>query len=310
MVPQVLRFRLQALSVAEEEGMTGAEWLSCTDWERMWKLLHGKASVRKARLFACACCRRVWHLLGEGPSRDAVLTAERFADGQATRDELSDSAAAASDAAYELLPECENGGREALHGGSSGPARAAEAAGLAARDRSREPFPTSPFGWQDTTFDRTTVHCDTAAEAAYHCALAAGWAAAVADQQAGQEAVRQGQRQAGWEAVARAAEKRGAGRDAEQRAQVALLHDLFDDLHRQNDPAAWRSPNALVLQLARAAYEERILPGGSLDPARLVVLADALEETGCTDHRLLDHLRGPGPHVRGCWAVDLVLAKE
>jgi hypothetical protein len=38
------------------------------------------------------------------------------------------------------------------------------------------------------------------------------------------------------------------------------------------------------------------------------VLADALEEVGGADEALLGHLRGPGPHVRGCWAVDLVLA--
>jgi hypothetical protein len=40
------------------------------------------------------------------------------------------------------------------------------------------------------------------------------------------------------------------------------------------------------------------------------VLADALEEAGCTDAELLQHLRGPGPHVRGCHLVDLLLAKE
>jgi hypothetical protein len=40
------------------------------------------------------------------------------------------------------------------------------------------------------------------------------------------------------------------------------------------------------------------------------VAADALEEGGCTDQVILDHLRGPGPHVRGCWPVDLLLARE
>ena len=39
-------------------------------------------------------------------------------------------------------------------------------------------------------------------------------------------------------------------------------------------------------------------------------LADALEDAGCTDGELLGHLRSPEPHVRGCWAVDLVLGKE
>jgi hypothetical protein len=39
-------------------------------------------------------------------------------------------------------------------------------------------------------------------------------------------------------------------------------------------------------------------------------LADALEEAGCDSADLLGHLRGPGPHVRGCWAVDLILGKS
>jgi hypothetical protein len=43
---------------------------------------------------------------------------------------------------------------------------------------------------------------------------------------------------------------------------------------------------------------------------RLPVLADALEEAGCTISDILDHCRGPGPHVRGCWVVDLLLGKE
>ena len=43
------------------------------------------------------------------------------------------------------------------------------------------------------------------------------------------------------------------------------------------------------------------------DPAP--ILADALEDAGCDDADILDHLRGTGPHVRGCWAVDLVLGK-
>jgi hypothetical protein len=42
----------------------------------------------------------------------------------------------------------------------------------------------------------------------------------------------------------------------------------------------------------------------------LPILADALEDAGCTDPRLLDHLRGPGPHCRGCWAIDSVLGRE
>jgi hypothetical protein len=42
----------------------------------------------------------------------------------------------------------------------------------------------------------------------------------------------------------------------------------------------------------------------------LPVLADALEEAGCTDADLLAHLRSGGGHLRGCWAVDLILGKS
>jgi hypothetical protein len=64
-----------------------------------------------------------------------------------------------------------------------------------------------------------------------------------------------------------------------------------------------------TVSLAQAAYDERLLPGGELDPVRLGVLADALEEADAPGE-LLTHLRGPGPHVRGCFAIDQVLKKE
>jgi hypothetical protein len=64
-----------------------------------------------------------------------------------------------------------------------------------------------------------------------------------------------------------------------------------------------------VVAIAQGAYDQRELPAGTLDTSRLAVLADALEEVGCTDPDLLDHLRGPGPHYRGCWAIDILLGK-
>jgi hypothetical protein len=73
------------------------------------------------------------------------------------------------------------------------------------------------------------------------------------------------------------------------------------------DPA-WQTPT--VTGLASVAYEERALPSGELEAARLAVLADALEDAGCDNTDLVGHLRAPGPHVRGCWAIDLLLGKE
>jgi hypothetical protein len=95
----------------------------------------------------------------------------------------------------------------------------------------------------------------------------------------------------------------------ERRWQAALLGDLLGNPFRPLtlDPA-WRTAD--VIALAQAAYEERDLPSGQLDPQRLAILADALEDAGCTDAQLLGHLRGEGPHWKGCFAVDAVLGKS
>jgi hypothetical protein len=93
--------------------------------------------------------------------------------------------------------------------------------------------------------------------------------------------------------------------DAEGQAQRDLLQDLIGALPFRpaaTDPA-WLHWNAGgIPKLAQAVYEERAFD-------RLPVLADALEEAGCTEPDLLGHLRGPGPHVRGCFALDLLLQK-
>jgi hypothetical protein len=57
-----------------------------------------------------------------------------------------------------------------------------------------------------------------------------------------------------------------------------------------------------VLALARLMYESR-------DFSSMPILADALQDAGCDSDDILTHCRGPGPHVRGCWVVDLILEK-
>jgi hypothetical protein len=64
---------------------------------------------------------------------------------------------------------------------------------------------------------------------------------------------------------------------------------------------SWRSETAVAL--ASGIYAERAFD-------RLPILADALEEAGCDNGDVLTHCRGPGPHVRGCWVIDLVLGKN
>lgn len=93
-----------------------------------------------------------------------------------------------------------------------------------------------------------------------------------------------------------------ASRTQEMFEQVRLVLDLFGNPFRPITlDATWLRPK--VVRLAQAIYDERVFD-------RLPSLADALEEAGCTDADILCHCRGPGPHARGCWAVDLLLGKE
>jgi hypothetical protein len=112
-----------------------------------------------------------------------------------------------------------------------------------------------------------------------------------------------------WFCVALAEEAAARRQLAVRESQTDHLRDIFGNPFRpvSFDPV-WRGP--AVLALAQAAYHNRILPSGTLDPDRLAVLADALEEASCDNEEILGHLRGPGPHVRGCWAVDLLLGRE
>jgi hypothetical protein len=88
----------------------------------------------------------------------------------------------------------------------------------------------------------------------------------------------------------------------EKAFQCGLLREISGNPFRplSNDPSR-RTPK--VARLAQSIYDDRAFD-------RMPVLADALEEAGCTDQPILDHCRGPGPHARGCWVVDLLIAKS
>jgi hypothetical protein len=91
------------------------------------------------------------------------------------------------------------------------------------------------------------------------------------------------------------------GREAED--QCRLLRCVIGSPFRTPAPLAidWLRWNSRTVQkLARAIYDECRFE-------EVPVLADALEDAGCADADLLNHLREPGPHTRGCWPVDLVL---
>ena len=99
----------------------------------------------------------------------------------------------------------------------------------------------------------------------------------------------------------------GIGKDDEflrQTAPVVLrcvVGNPFRPVTIHPDWSTWN--NGTVPNLAQTIYDDRrfdLLP----------ILADALEEAGCDSADILAHCRGPGPHVRGCWVVDLLLEKS
>ena len=90
---------------------------------------------------------------------------------------------------------------------------------------------------------------------------------------------------------------------AEQFEQCRLLRDVFGNPFRPVQRPGRDVLRGTVPALAETIYHERTF-------AELPVLADALEDAGCSDEAILTHLRSDGPHVRGCWALDLVRARR
>lgn len=244
--------------------MTETEWLACTEPEKMLEFRRRKTSKRKLRLFACACCRRVWHFISDQRSRSAVLVAEQFADG------LVD------DVALETAWTEAKLGYKAFKGKGPGPflqpSHFATAACVGVVSKNVGPAAVdSGYGAASAVQmrARSDAHRETPAD---------GQAVHLRDLFA-------------WE--------------SERKAQADLLRDIFGNPYRP-PPAVtpgwllWQ--DATVSKLSQSIYDERAFD-------HLPVLADALEEAGCTDPDILTHCRQAGEHVRGCWVVDLLLGK-
>jgi hypothetical protein len=216
----------------------------------MLEVFRRRASDRKVCLFACACCRQVWHLLSSPASQKAVAVAEEAADHPLSPARLEEEYRLA----WGAIPE-------------SWPVPQVAAARAAATALSpylnRGPFPL-PYLLSEV-----------------RRALAA------AEQDADDRLPPRG---------------RKARRRAERQRWCDLLRDIAGNLWQ---PVAfdfvWRIP--LVVQMAQTMYNERAFDC-------LPILADALEEAGCTCSDVLDHCRAGGVHCRGCWVVDLLTGRD
>ncbi len=218
--------------------MTEAEWLVCRKpLEMLLALPRSADSLRRRRLFACACARHVWEQL-PAPWRTAVEMGERRSSQQVKERDMVTV---------------------------------------------RPGNPTSEAEW---VANWTVAPADLLRQRDFGV-ITSSCALAIAKRQ-------------DWDSppvLAAFAQ------------QADLVRDIFGNPFRPiSINTAWLTPS--VRALAQASYDNRMLPAGTLDAGRLAVLADALEEVGCDNADILSHLRGPGPHVRGCWVLDLLLGKE
>jgi hypothetical protein len=224
--------------------MTEQQWLSCKEPGSMLGFLRksGGLSERKARLFACACCRTVWHLLHKR-ARKAVAVAEDYVDGLAPK---------------EVWEARRHDIRN--YGGWRSFALKMSVAAAHAKSAVHEVF------------------ADQAADG-----LGCWWAVV----------------------QARLAENEEEDPALVMSALAALVRELAGNPFRPVafEVALQRWNGGAAVALAADMYESR-------DFRQAPLLADMLEDAGTTEAQLLDHLRGHGPHTRGCFAVDLVLGKE
>ena len=231
--------------------MTEAEWQNASEPHSMVAFLRDRASDRKLRLFACACCRRIWHILSDERSRKAIDVAERYADGLVPKKTLK----AARRRTFQVRSKRPN---------------------IIGQD-----YQWGPAYAEGATDGLTLGPHESAVDTADHAAIALAYG----DTQGSERD-----------------ERFQASRNAERLIQACIFRDIFGNPFRPITlNPAWLTP--AVVQMAQAIYDDRAFD-------RMPALADALHDAGCGNNEILGHCRGAGPHVRGCWVVDMVLGKE
>jgi hypothetical protein len=218
----------------------------------MLVLFRTRVTDRKLRLFAVACCRLFWDELPLDVIRATIETNERYADGQATEDELRRA-------------------RDEAH----------SAAWSAQYYTRREPHGSDPPAQRQYYRDRLGEPTDETLARLFLVAFLAN-----------------GNRRLRSDPMPLLRTD-----PLLMRVGPALFRDLAGNpFHPVSFSPSWRTDTAV--SLARQMYDSR-------DFSAMPILADALQDAGCDSAEVLDHLRDTGaPHVRGCWALDLVLRKE
>lgn len=230
--------------------MTDHEWDGSADAPAMLRFLAEYERpawlARRARLFAAACCRRVWDRMPDRRSREAVEEAERAVGRQVRPSHLRALREAADDV-------------------------------WSARGY------WDPYMEREYLWPVRVARTDLAPEAAAAARAAAG-CADPDDPVRGAAGVVEA-----LQGFVPAAELAG------------VLRDVCGNPFRRPAGRRWWSRD--VRELARTLEDDRAFD-------RLPILGDALLDAGCEDEEMNRHCQSAGPHVLGCWVVDLALGRE
>jgi hypothetical protein len=254
--------------------MTEAAWLSSTDVRSMLRHLDGSVSMRRMRLFAIACCRRVEYLMTNEDElgRQALDLAETMIDERVNSEEVAATRHSAWYAAFRLID-----------GFRLEPDLNARSNAVFAAYHTLQEADDLTWHWRGRKNQRRIrsdfMGTPVRAQLAALCA-------------------------AMTEPLSLTPESKKAEVDVE-RAQIRILRDIFSNPFRKAriDPSWLEWKESSVGTIAQAIYDERRFD-------RLPILADALAEAGCNNADILDHCRSSGEHVLGCWVVDLLLGKD
>lgn len=248
-------------STSGETTVTEAEWLNCIDPGPMLDCLRGKASPRKLRLFAVACCRRVSYLFDEH-SRAAIELTGQDADGLSKIETR----------AVAEMETC-----------------------LGDQRASRTMMIGLPPWWLVVT---TLLSGQTENVKRLVAWITWSLQADANDTHAALHAPRGDEIRAARAAWAAAQ----MTRIQEQAFQCILLREILGNPFRRLSINA-SCQTLQVVRLAQGIYDSR-------DFADMPVLADTLEDAGCTNQDIVNHCRSREQHVRGSWVIDALLGKS
>jgi hypothetical protein len=229
--------------------MDEATWLACTDPEHLAVFCENCRNERKMRLFLCACCHRLWHILTREEVRQAIAIAEQYADGLVDQNHVR----TARQTIYKA---------RAMAPLNSRWEKALSLAAAATRDN---------VCWEgvgnvlSSLLEEAKVQADVVGES-----------------------------------LVPRCEQGKAIVERENRWLCSVIRDLWTPFGWPQIRADWlRWNDGSIPKMAQTIYDERAFD-------QLPILADALEDAGCTDPAILNHCRQPGTHVLGCWLLDVL----